>query len=265
MKQETNSSKPRKNTIGDVIRKILIVILVGVAAFSGWKVFSILQKGNEVEKENKELEQYVVTSTENEDPVFAPDWAALKNANPNIRAWLSVPGTGISTPVVQGADNQYYLEHTSSGEPSYLGAIFLDAQANPNFTDSNSIIYGHSTDTGNMFTPLKKFLEPQFFNDHPYFWLMTPERNYKCDILCVYQGPDSGAVYTVDFGDQREWVLNEVQTTSVEYREGLDLTDKNFVTLGTCDLKYGFDSDQRIAVMAVLNPYDQPILESETK
>ncbi len=268
MTQDNQSKTSKKKSAGDIVRWILIVVLLGVAAFSCWKVYSILQKGNEVSKENEQLEQFVISSAEDgeqEEPVFAPDWAALKNANPNLRAWLIVPGCNISAPVVQGSDNQYYLDHTASGESSYLGAIFLDAQANENFTDANSIIYGHSTDTGNMFTPLKNFGDATFFDEHPYFWLLTPERNYRCDILCAYQGPDTGAIYTVDFGDLKDEVMAQIQSQAMFYRNDLDLTDKNFVTLATCNLKYGYNSDQRTAVMAVLNVYDQPIYESDTK
>ena len=82
------------------------------------------------------------------------DFDALRSLNPRVVGWLVVPGTSISYPIVQAADNERYLWHTFSGERNNSGAIFLDYRNSPDFSDAHSIIYGHNMRDGSMFAPL---------------------------------------------------------------------------------------------------------------
>ena len=41
--------------------------------------------------------------------VSAIDFAVLDSQNPDVVAWIQIPGTQINYPVVQGKDNDYYL------------------------------------------------------------------------------------------------------------------------------------------------------------
>ena len=49
-----------------------------------------------------------------------------KSQNSDVVAWLTVPGTEIDDPVVQAADNDYYLRRTWLGESDVWGSYFLD-------------------------------------------------------------------------------------------------------------------------------------------
>lgn len=275
---DQNASEEKKNDgekkKSGIVFKLLMVVCLGVFLFSGYKLFEIWNGNNQIATETEDLRQYLTPKNEDPEPsedgkeekkepeVFNPDWAGLQAANPNVVGWIIVPGADISYPVVQGSDNSFFLDHTYTGQPNKMGSIFMDAEVPSDLSADNTLIYGHSVDIGGMFTNLKQFADRAFFSDHPYFWLLTPAQNYKCTILSFYEGNDTGAVYTTSFGDYRDEVLESVQNESVFYRN-LKTDDHNFVTLSTCNLNYGFNSDQRYVLMAMLEKYDKPIYVSE--
>ena len=88
---------------------------------------------------------------------FGISWENLRKINSQTVAWITVPGADISYPVVQAADDEYYLKHNFRGEEDLFGCIFLEHDIKKNFTDSHSILYGHNIE-GNMMFAKRKFL-----------------------------------------------------------------------------------------------------------
>lgn len=72
------------------------------------------------------------------------DFEGLQAVNPDVIAWIDIPGLSISYPVVQGTDNAYYLHHLFTGEYNSSGSIFADWHNQPDFADPNTIVYGHN-------------------------------------------------------------------------------------------------------------------------
>lgn len=214
-----------------------------------------------VKKETATLEKAVVDNNN----YFTVDWNKLKEENKDIIAWIYVPGTGISYPVVQGETNDTYLRTTVKGEPNDMGSIFLDSANDPEFLDDNSIIYGHSvSEVGGMFTDLKEFESEQFFNNHPYFYLLTPNQNFRCEIMVFGRVNTSSAFYTLAFNGNEEQEVQEMFSIG-EFTRQVDYTDKPLVTLSTCDLDFGFHSEQRLVLTGALSKYDEKIKLEENK
>lgn len=268
-----------------VLQNIFLAICIVVFCFSSYKLYEVWKTQNQVKEETSSLSQYLKPAPAPAEPaapeesaedstqsapaqkeeakperlVYTPDWAGLQAQNPDILGWIIVPGTNISYPVVQGKDNVWYLTHTAMGESNYIGAVFMDATAPRDFSDSNTIIFAHSVDIGGMFTDLDKFEDKAFFENHPVFWLLTPEQNYQCKIFAFTEANPSSAIYTVDYGDYAKEVLQEVKDQALYYRDEGDLKDKHLVSLSTCNLDYGFNSNQRLVLSAVLDKYNEPV------
>ena len=247
--------------------RLLFVVCLTVFGYSSFQLFTIFQQQDQVKTETKTYKKMV-----EEDEGFNPDWQALKAENPQIVGWLYIPNCDVSFPVVQGTDNAYYLTHTTSGAYNPLGAIFVDYNATPGFVDDNTIIYGHSVEGGGMLTDVKKFQDAAFFKENPKFYLLTPEQNYECDILSFVRTPDQSVFYTTDFGDFREETLKEMKELSSDntnnsyYREQNLKESERLVSLSTCNLDYGFTSDQRFVLTGVLRPTNETIkIVEETK
>ena len=106
----------------------------------------------ETDKETGETRQIKLYYMRN--PV---DFDGLQAINEDIIAWLRVGALDLSYPVTQAEDNDYYLHRTFRREDNFAGCIFLDYLNEPDFSDQNSIIYGHNMKNGSMFGTLSHF------------------------------------------------------------------------------------------------------------
>ncbi|MBQ9902004.1 MAG: class B sortase [Clostridia bacterium] len=80
--------------------------------------------------------------------------------------WLTVEGTNIDYPLMQGEDNYVFLNRDPYGNYSMSGSIFLDSRCNPDFSDGYSLIYGHHIEFGRMFGALDDFLDEKYLRAH---------------------------------------------------------------------------------------------------
>lgn len=95
-----------------------------------------------------------------------------KNFSKDTKAVLEIPGM-LEYPVVQSDDNNYYLHRGLDKKYKYSGTLFIDYHNNSNFTDDNTIIYGHNMTSGRMFGSLKKYKSKQYMQEHKYFFVHT--------------------------------------------------------------------------------------------
>ena len=130
---------------------ILILFFTGIFILGTFQIYRQLREYGEGDSVYTDIEQYVriegepkdesdgqeneSQSGESEPDVSWPavDFAALAEINPDIVAWIYIEGTEINYPVVQGADNQYYLKHLFNGKWNSSGCIFLDSRNTPDF------------------------------------------------------------------------------------------------------------------------------------
>lgn len=98
--------------------------------------------------------------------VTAEKGPSLSEINKDYRGWITVDGTPIDYPVVQGEDDLYYARHDANRENSLTGAIYLAAGNNADFGHSYNLLYGHHMDNGAMFGSLDKFKDTNYFRAH---------------------------------------------------------------------------------------------------
>jgi len=92
----------------------------------------------------------------------------LQAINPEVFSWLTVYGTNIDYPVAQGQDNMKYVNTNAEGKYSLSGSIFLDYNNSKDFSDFNSILYGHHMQKKTMFGEIGSFSNQYFFDSHRY-------------------------------------------------------------------------------------------------
>ncbi len=237
---------------------LLILCSLALFLFCGYKIYDIWQTSHAIDSANAKLSETAENSKENPD-AFMIDWNAVKQENPAVVAWLIVPGCGISTPVVHTDNNTFYLDHDVNGQYNYLGAIFLDASNNPDFTsNSNSIIYGHSTDNGTMFTSLANFKDEKFFDSHNFVYLLTEKQNYKCPIFAFSEVPAESDAFTLDPGSFGQQVKEGIAKNAI-FSRSLSGAFYPLLSLSTCNLDFGYYSDQRLVLTCLLQKTNEPI------
>lgn len=170
-----------------------------------------------------------------EEYVSPVDFAALSAINPDVVGWITIPGTGIDFPVVQGQDNDFYLKNTFEGKKSKVGAIFLDYASEADFSGPNNVIYGHNLKNGTMFEPITFFKKGNFFSEHRDIFLYTPERTVHLKTIAAYAGKAERIKRRTDFETEEElWQYLVDMTAPCPFAELPEVRVTSIFTLITC-------------------------------
>jgi sortase B len=171
------------NRILDAV--ILIVLLLAglYSVYSIWDNSQIYQQSLQLQVKLKDLKP------QEEKPSFEK----LLQINPDVVAWVTLEGTQIDHPIVQGKDNLEYLNKDVYGDYALSGSIFLDARCRSDFQDNYLLLYGHHMEKHQMFGDLEDYLQESFFSAHQTGTLMIPGETYDLQIFAVatFDGSDT--------------------------------------------------------------------------
>lgn len=119
--------------------------------------------------------------------VFQLDFAALQKVYPDVKAWLTIPGTDIDYPVAQsGIDMpEYYLRRNLDGERWGAGTLFF--QADCTMDGKSLIVYGHNMTDGTMFGRLPMYLDSIFCGEHRRIILQRPDGVRQYTVVAVLE------------------------------------------------------------------------------
>ena len=234
---------------------IVLIIAIGVFAFSGYNLYKILMDYHKTDVEYDGLNKNytkkrgsAVPTTEDPDvwPKYEDaevpmdvDWDELKKINSDVVGWVYMEGDEhISYPITwRLKDDEYYLHRSYSGEYLYAGSIFLEGMNWPDFADPISVVYGHNMKNGSMFAGLKDFRKQEVYNEHPYFWILTPDGNYRYHIYSVFEteGGDKDVYQLFSMKCKKfvEWE-KKMQSMSEVTNKVPFFEDDNSVILSTC-------------------------------
>ena len=169
------------------------------------------------------------------------DFEALRETSPDIIGWLALPDTAINYPVTQTDDNEYYLHHLYDGTYNKTGCLFTDYENQEDFSDRNTIIYGHNMRDGSMFAALNEYDEQSYFDGHPQMYLVTPGGGYVVEIFTAFvakpsesgSGTSPWRLSFKDDGAYTTW-LSEMAGRSVIETDVTATSSDKVLTLSTC-------------------------------
>ena len=179
------------------------------------------------------------------------DFSALREVNSDVLGWLLIPNTRLSYPLVQGEDNEYYLNHTWRKSRNSVGAIFLECRNSPDLSDFNTIIYGHRMNNRSMFGTLHAYQDQSYWVKHPYLYITDDSGSHKYEIFAAYEVSVTSDTYRLFFPrDQvKQSFLDFCLTQSVIDTGVVPTVYDRIVTLSTCT---GNGHDTRWVVQGVL-------------
>ena len=268
--------KKKKIRISTVLLLVLLFVLLCAAAGAGWKLYRYYAdylkdrdlysdlrkeviKPEETEEKETEAEETTKAYLETEEYLengvkkyrkklkrtsktvpISVDWNELKKINKDIIGWVYFTGLPqISYPVLQADDNEYYVHRTYdlSSDTSKAGCIFMDYRMADDFSSPYSIIYGHNVRDGSMLSDLAKLKDQTLYDEEPYFWILTPEGNYRYQIFSIFQCHRSADVFQRSFDSwgedfskwQNELKLRNSMQGDVELKE-----DGHVIAFSTC-------------------------------
>lgn len=271
-------NKKKSGDIYKIICIILLIILIGIVAVWGYRIIAENRANSKYEEiqntvnsaaKQAETEAVIIeteteeeTETETEEvqnafdiPEKNLDWSSLYAENKDIYAWIYIPGTQVDYPVLQSAsDDTYYLNHNIDGSYGKPGCIYTEKINSKDFTNYNTVLYGHNMKNGEMFGCLHDYEDKTFFDENPYVYVYTEEKTYVYEIFAAYTATNAHILNTNDFSTQEgfaDYLDNVVYNKALtgNFRNDTRVTsDNRIITLSTCTS----NSSKRWLVQAVL-------------
>ena len=196
------------------------------------------------------------SSLQNLQEVEVPvlDFAALQQAYPDVKAWLTIPGTGIDYPIAQSsaADPEHYLRRNLSGNYQVTGTLFF--QADCLMDGKTLIVYGHNMNDGTMFGCLPMYMDRIFCQEHSQIFLQTPGGTRAYRVVAALETDVSRLPFnrTAFAGDADFLSYAESFRASSHIKTEVPVTaNSRLLVLVTCSYAW---QDARYVVIAVWEP-----------
>ena len=160
----------------------------------------------------------------------------LRETNPDVLGWIFIPDTPINHPLVQGEDNEYYLKRTWEGDRNVMGSIFLETENTPDFTDFNTIVYGHNMNDGSMFAEIKQYRDQAYAQQHPYVYILNDAGAFRYEIFAAYEADVESSTYGLSFNQEKtriNFLADAAENSDIDMGIEPALTDR-ILTLSTC-------------------------------
>ena len=256
--KEAKSPKKNKWT---VILEIICVIVFIYAASQLWMIFQDYQrasneydalaeqvlieteeksdKNTEIFNEKKEQvkEQSILDLPYDYDvPSYSVDLPSVKAQNTDTVGWIILPDTKINYPIVKSKDNTEYLTTTFEGQTANSGAIFLDMYCESDFSNQNSIIYGHNMKNGSMFRALNNLTDKEYFWRHHIFCIDIGNGFEEYEIISCYETVETDlSSWQIGFESEEAYAqwLNQIAKRCTYDCADYDVS-KQTITLSTC-------------------------------
>ncbi len=171
------------------------------------------------------------------------DFTALQGETPDVCAWIKIPDTVIDYPIMQSGesrDEDFYLDHDRNGKSKKAGSIYIQKLNSKDFTDRNTVIYGHNMLNGTMFAQLKKYRNREFFNTHRDIYVYTPGHILHYKVLSAFVYDDRHILNSFNFYDDDDYIkflTDCISPSSLAKQVCDDITPETtnkIITLSTC-------------------------------
>ncbi len=242
-------------------RYVLLVLCTAVISISGTYLMTYFMRSEENKQKYEDISEIGFPEIEadheeendqqdvkqSEDDF---DYQSLIAMNSDCVGWIQIPGTDINYPVVQAADNEFYLTHNFNRETAACGAIFMDYRNDVDAKAEHLILYGHQMKDNSMFKQLNGYKEEIFYKEHPNIKLYLHEQKYEYEITAVYvtDVANGGGYYNYLHWNTRKEQLNYLQQKMAGYQiydtgKKVMETDE-LLSLSTCE--YSCDNGRLI-------------------
>ena len=204
---------------------VILLLLLVIGMYAMWDSNQVYQAAS-----SSAYEMYKPT------PDGSLSFEELQALNSDVIAWLEIYGTTIDYPIVQGEDNDKYLNTDVLGRYSLSGSLFLDYQNARDFSDYNSIIFGHHMDKAVMFGGIDKFLDATYFEEYRYGNLFFDGKDRGVEFFAFIEADAYDAtIYRVAVPeDIKESYLDNLLEKATHVRNVALSTNENIVLLSTC-------------------------------
>lgn len=239
------AGEKKSNKLGVIIAALVAVVVVVCGflffnPFGGKASHTAKKAGTSGSSSSTQAVKY--EPSQEEKDYLKNRFAQLTAVNPEAIAYVYAPGTELDEPVVQTGDNATYLDKTfDGGNEPYMGTVFMDTDNKKDFSDRLTWLFGHARGSKvgdhRMFNDVNFYDKQEYFDQHPYVVIETPERKYYYEAMCLVIVPETTAFYRTSFEDDKDFttqlkkVYEDGQTKNPNIK--IKASDK-YLVLSTC-------------------------------
>ena len=230
----------KSNKLGVIIAALVAVVVVVVGflffnPFGGKASHTAKKAGTSGSSSSTQAVKY--EPSQEEKDYLKNRFAQLTAVNPEAIAYVYAPGTELDEPVVQTGDNATYLDKTfDGGNEPYMGTVFMDTDNKKDFSDRLTWLFGHARGSKvgdhRMFNDVNFYDKQEYFDQHPYVVIETPERKYYYEAMCLVIVPETTAFYRTSFEDDKDFTT---QLKKVKPRTRI-LRSRHLINTWSCQL-----------------------------
>ena len=236
----------RRSTKNKSPMKKIIALLVAVAivALGGLFLYKTFLAPTDQASETKvaQTTQKIATTSAEEKEYLTNKFKVLLGINSDTIAYVYALGTELDEPVVQTTDNSTYLDKRfDGGHEPYMGTVFMDTDNKNDFSDRLIWLFGHARGSKvgdhRMFNDVNYYSRQDYFDEHPYVVIETPERKYYYEAVAMIIVPEETAFYRTSFDDDKDFQtqLTTIYETAEVKKPNVKVSAKNkYLVLSTC-------------------------------
>lgn len=206
------------------------------------EMYGSLQAGQQIKVEIKEPEETVIP--EEEEASLFPrrendiDFKELADLNEDIFAWIEIPGTMVSYPILQHpTDDSYYLNHTAEHAEGLPGSIYCERIHPKDFSAVHTVLYGHNMKNDTMFGSLHDYEDADKLTEAPYIYIYLPGQTLVYEIFAAVRFSDAYLPYYCDYGDKEAFLafIDEIRQSPGNVNPAVEVPyESRILTLSTC-------------------------------
>lgn len=189
--------------------------------------------------------------------------------NSNISAWIYIPGTSVSYPVLASSKSNphYYLDYNMYGRYDTNGAIYADYEViygNRNAISQNTVLFGHNWycgweppvytyPEGSMFAQLSAYRRTDFASEHPYIYYATEQEEMCFQVFAAFHTTGDNTTYLYPNNPRQVAAAVAIALSGSVHNFGVSVSGSDkILTLSTCSWAYYTNGNGRFVVMAKL-------------
>ena len=234
-------STKNKSPMKKIIASLVAVAIVALGGLFLYKTF-LAPTDQASETKVAQTTQKIATTSAEEKEYLTNKFKGLLGTNSDTIAYVYAPGTELDEPVVQTTDNSTYLDKRfDGGHEPYMGTVFMDTDNKKDFSDRLTWLFGHARGSKvgdhRMFNDVNYYSRQDYFDEHPYVVIETPERKYYYEAVAMIIVPEETAFYRTSFDDDKDFQtqLTTIYETAEVKKPNVKVSAKDkYLVLSTC-------------------------------
>ena len=234
-------STKNKSPMKKIIASLVAVAIVALGGLFLYKTF-LAPTDQASETKVAQTTQKIDTTSAEEKEYLKNKFKGLLGTNSDTIAYVYAPGTELDEPVVQTTDNSTYLDKRfDGGHEPYMGTVFMDTDNKKDFSDRLTWLFGHARGSKvgdhRMFNDVNYYSRQDYFDEHPYVVIETPERKYYYEAVAMIIVPEETAFYRTSFDDDKDFQtqLTTIYETAEVKKPNVKVSAKDkYLVLSTC-------------------------------